>query len=147
MYLLRNNFDLTYAHILFSSFCTMQINMYILKDILMQTKKLNASKKNKFPPPFLIQRPGVIIGIARTEGNANYRCNIRKKMYLISTTTFSQSQMSQTSRHHQNHSPHTLDRFLPNDRFLPKNPRNLCLHTLHCTSAFLSLNCCSILWG
>ena len=142
MYLLRNNFVLTYAHILFSSFCTMQINMYILKDILMQTKKLNASKKNKFPPPFLIQRPGVIIGIARTEGNANYRCNIRKKMYLISTTTFSQSQMSQTSRHHQNHRPHTFD------RFLPQAPRNPCLHTLgFCTSAFLSLNCCSILWG
>ena len=102
----------------------------------MHTKKLNASKKNKFPPPFLIQRPGVIIGIARTEGNANYRCNIRKKMYLISTTTFSQSQMSQTSRHHQYHRPHTFD------RFLPQAPLNPCLHTLgFCTSAFLSLNC------
>ena len=47
--------------------------MYISKDILMQTKKLDSSKKIKFPPPFLIQGVGVIIGIARTEGNANYR--------------------------------------------------------------------------
>ena len=36
-------------------------------------KNLILPKKIKFPPPFLIQGAGVIIGIARTEGNANYR--------------------------------------------------------------------------